>query len=266
MRYQHTEEFKQINGYEVGGAWYPRVTKILDIKSKPALDIFFKEMESYASAEAVRNRSAIEGSLMHEAIQGLFIGETKEIPVEVEAGVRAFQKFNEGKKIIFHPEFVERRIWSPRHRYAGTIDALAWVDGKFGVLDIKTSSGFYPEYNLQTAAYTTALQEFEVGRSLALPRDIETRWILRIDQRRVCLRCGATMREKGGRVKIRNAWQVRTVCAEHAHEWGAREGDVELKEFPPAHKDMKAFVAAKTLWEWENDYWLQKVGYVPKGS
>lgn len=266
MRYKDETEFKALNGYDVDGAWYPRVTRILEIKSKPALENFFKEMESYAAADEVKNKSAAEGSLMHEAIQNLLTGEPKYIPVEVEAGVTAFRQFNEQKKIEFHPEFVERRIWSSRHRYAGTLDALAWVDGKFGVLDIKTSTGFYPEYNLQTAAYVTALQEFEVMRALSLPRGIETRWILRIDQHRVCAACGATLREKGGRSKIRTPYSPgsakKMACPDGQHEWGEREGDVELKEFPFVYKDMKAFVAAKILWEWENDYWLGKIGYL----
>ena len=50
-------------------------------------------------------------------------------------------------------------------------------------------------------------------------------------------------------------------CGDEQDGGGALEGDVELKEFPNVYKDMKAFVAAKILWEWENDYWLQKIGY-----
>ncbi len=263
MWYQNETEFKSLNGYDVDGIWYPRVTKILEIKSKPALENFFKEMESYARADEVKNKSAAEGTLMHETIQNLLTGThpPRRIPAEVEPGVAAFQKFNDQRKIEFHPEFVERRLWSSRHRYAGTLDALAWVDGKFGVLDIKTSTGFYPEYNLQTAAYVTALQEFDVKRRLSLPRDIETRWILRIDQRRMCRKCSATLREKGGRAKIRNRL-AKAACRDEQHEWGEREGDVELKEFPFVHQDMKAFVAAKILWEWEHKYWLKKIGYV----
>lgn len=265
MWHKDETQFKALNGYDVDGTWYPRVTKILEIKSKPALENFFKEMESYARADEVKNKSAAEGSLMHETIQNLLTGLPKYIPAEVEPGVAAFQKFNEQKNIEFHPEFVERRIWSQRHRYAGTLDALAWVDGKFGVLDIKTSTGFYPEYNLQTAAYMTALQEFDVKRSLSLPRDIETRWILRIDQHRVCRQCDATLREKGGRAKIRSrrvGITAKTMCPDENHEWGEQKGDVELKEFPLVYKDMKAFVAAKILWEWEHDYWLRKIGYL----
>ena len=262
MYYKDAQEFKQLNGYMIDGLWYPRVTKILDIKSKPALDIFFKEMGTYESAEEVKNRSAVEGSLVHETVQKLLTGERVEIPKEIEPAVTAFQRFNEKKNIIFHKEYVERRIKSLRHRYAGTVDALATVDGKFGVLDIKTSTGFYPEYNLQTAAYMLALQEFPLRRELALSRDIETRWILRINQQSVCNVCEATLREKGGRKKIRQKKKNVFSCPDNAHEWGEREGDIEIKEFPYVYDDIKGFVAAKILWEWEHSFWLKRIGYI----
>ena len=267
MWYKNSGEFKSAMGHEVAGVWYPRVTKILDIKSKPGLEHFWKEMDSFASAQDVTNKSAAQGSLVHETIQGLVTGKLVAIPKEIEPSISAFQKFNEIRGIAFHPDFIERSLWSLRHRYSGTIDALATIDGKFGVLDIKTSTGFFPEYNLQTAAYVSALQEFSIKRTLSLPCDIETRWILRVNQHQVCRRCGATLREKGGRSKIRTGFQngkknSHPACTNGAHEWGALEGDVELKEFPYHYNDMKAFIAAKILWEWENGYWLKQVGYL----
>ena len=263
MWYKDAEHFKKMSGHEVNGAWYPRVTRILEIKAKPALDAFFKEMESYASAEAVKNKSAKEGTAMHEVIQKTAVGEAVEVPRELQSAVDAFQELQKTRGIAFHPEFIERSIWSSVNRYAGTIDALASIDGKFGVLDIKTSTGFYPEYNLQTAAYVAALREQEVKRVLALPQDIETRWILRVNQHKICKKCGATLREKGGREKIRaTKTNGIALCKAEEHEWGEREGDVELKEFPYIARDVKAFLAAKTLWEWDNNYWLRQIGYL----
>ncbi len=262
MRHLDGDDFKQKNGYQIEGAWFPRVTKILEIKSKPALENFFREMGSFESAEAVKNRSAEEGSLVHEAVQKLTIGEAFTVPEEIRPAVEAFEVFNKERKIFFHPQFVEQQVWSTRHRYAGTVDALAEIDGKFGVLDIKTSTGFYPEYNLQTAAYVEALREYETKRALSLPREIETRWILRIDQQKVCQRCASKLREKGGRSKVRNGKRNGFPnCPEGEHDWGKMIGEVELKEFPYFFRDIKAFLAAKTLWEWENNYWLRQIGY-----
>ncbi|MBI2023100.1 hypothetical protein HYT01_00865 [Candidatus Giovannonibacteria bacterium] len=269
MWYRDAEQFMKESGHNVNGQWFPRVTKILSIKSKPAIDMFMKEMESYAAAEEVKMRSAEEGTRVHEAIQKTAVGEPYMVTEEMRPVVEAFEEFNKTRNIFFHPEFVERSIWSGIHKYSGTVDALASIDGKFGVLDIKTSTGFYSDYNLQTAAYVLALQEREVKNSLALPKDIQTRWILRVDQVKNCMRCGSTLREKGGRNKVRTAWQGRNAApakncgsAHGDHFWGPTKGVVELREFPYPYRDIKAFLAAKTLWEWENDYWLRQIGYL----
>lgn len=262
MRYQDCDEFKNVNGYEINGVWYPRVTKILDIKAKPALDNFLKEVGSYASAEEIKNKSAEEGTLIHEIVQKVSQGADVVIPEHIRPAVSAFGAFYKKRGIVFHPEFIERRIWSPRYSYAGTVDALATIDGKFGVLDIKTSTGFYPEYNLQTAAYVYALREFDIKKELRLPCEIQTRWILRVNQHYACTKCASTLRRKGGRDKIRNKKGGGAACIDSEHLWGPLEGDIELREFPYIQRDMKAFMAAKVLWEWENNYWLRQVGYV----
>ncbi len=270
MWFKDAEHFKSVSGHEVNGVWFPRVTKILDVKAKPALEFFLKEMESYSAAEDIKNKSAEEGSLVHSVVQKVAVNEPVEIPKEIEPAVEGFRKFSGEKNIFFHPDFVERSIWSEKNRYAGTVDALCTIGGKFGVLDIKTSPSFYPEYNLQTAAYFSALNEFEVKRALSLPREVETRWILRINQHKVCSKCGATLREKGGRSKVRNGKSGTngsrpkgvSPCKAEEHNWGKVTGDIELKEYPYYFKDVRAFLAAKTLWEWENDYWLRQVGYL----
>lgn len=260
MRYTDTEHFKSICGYTINDIWYPRVTKILDVKSKPGLENFLREVGDYSSAQDVKDKSAAEGTVTHHIVQKLAVGENIEIPEEVRPAAQAFLKFQEERKIFFHKDFIEKQIWSIRHRYAGTVDALATIDGKFGVLDIKTSNGFYPEYNLQTAAYASALQEYQIKKTLSLPQDISTRWILRVTQQQICGACGAVLRKKGGRSKIRV--KGANSCSEDGHDWGELKGEVELREFPYFYKDIRAFVAAKVLWEWEYDYWLKKIGYI----
>lgn len=262
MWYKDAAAFKEDMGHDRDGVWYPRVTRILEVKSKPALDAFFREMGSYESAEEVKNKSAEEGSLVHEVVQKVATGQQVDVPKEIEPCVTAFQEFADRRGIFLHPDYIERPVISNKNRYTGTVDALAEIDGKFGVLDIKTATGFYREYNLQTAAYVSALQEHETKQTLSLPREIETRWILRINQHKICQECGSTLREKGGRNKIRNAKTVFPACSEDTHAWGDMEGDIELKEFPYYYDDIKAFLAAKTLWEWEHNYWLRQVGYL----
>ena len=55
MYYSNLEHFKGLSGYEIDGSWYPRVTKIIDIKAKPALYRFYAEMGNFNEGEAVKN-------------------------------------------------------------------------------------------------------------------------------------------------------------------------------------------------------------------
>ena len=248
--FRTADEFKENNGYTIDGNWYPRVTRIVSIKSKPGLSNFYNEV-GMAGAKAISAKSAEEGTLVHEVAEALLMGDTPEIPSSIAPAIAAFRSFMEQKEIEIPEGGVERRILHSEHRYAGTIDVLAKVNGKFGVLDIKTSRSIYRDYNLQTSAYVEALLD-------DFP-DIETRWILRIDQSERCAVCGATRRTKGGREKVHEA-RGGPSCA--AHEWCETEGIVEFQEFPDWKSDFEAFLGAKRLWEWENEFWLKKIGYL----
>lgn len=249
--FSNVEQFKEQSGYVIDGKWYPRVTKIVEIKSKPALYYFYGEAASYKAAKEITENSAKEGTLIHEVVEKLMIGEKPEIPGAIAPAVQGFLEFIENRNINVEPKFVEKRIFHPQHRYAGTIDTLALIDGKFGVLDIKTSQAIYRDYNLQTSAYLEALLD-------ELP-NLETRWILRIDQIHTCLKCGATMRPKGGRNKIRRGRKY--LCAAE-HQWSDLTGVTEIQEFPFWKEDFQAFLGAKKLWEWENARWLKEAGYL----
>jgi|SRR3989344_3098354 len=259
------KEFKKQCGYEIDGTWYPRVTKIVDIKSKPALYVFYGTV-GYNEGKEISRRSAEEGTAVHEAIEKIMMGEKPgDIPLSIAPSVRACIEFLKTTNIEVNPDHVERRIMNPEHRYAGTIDTLAKINGRFGVLDIKTSESVYRDYNIQTSAYMDALtREFN---------DLTTRWILRIDQNQTCKRCGATLRSKGGREKIKRAYgngrngfnnhyDIANSCPEGSHEWQEAKGIIELKEITtPWQEDFRGFLGAKQLWEWEYADWLRKIGY-----
>lgn len=249
--FRDEQSFKDACGYEIDGKWFPRVTKILDIKSKPALYRYYGDAKSYKAAQETTEKSAAEGTLVHEAVEKIFVGEKPLVDPSIAPAVTAFQEFLEKNHMQVDAENVERRIVNYDHRYAGTIDTLALIGGKFGVLDIKTSQAIYRDYNLQTSAYMDALKtDFP---------SLQTRWILRIDQIKTCFRCGSTLRPKGGREKIRRGRS--TACPLGMHEWGDLKGVIELQEFPLWKEDFQAFLGAKKLWEWENAGWLERIGY-----
>lgn len=251
--YKNVEEFKEQSGYTIDGIWYPRVTKIVSIKSKPALYYYYGEAKSYKAAQESTEQSAKEGTMIHEAVEGLLLNKNPEIPPLVAPAVASFLEFFHKNNIQVSAENVEKRIVNHDHRYAGTIDALAMIGGKFGVLDIKTSQAIYRDYNLQTSAYMDALKN-------QYP-ELATRWILKIDQIQTCNLCGSRKRIKGGREKIKLDWKNR-LAKNCVHEWSELRGDIELQEFPYWQDDFQAFLGAKRLWEWENDSWLKKVGYL----
>ncbi len=256
MSEQKLTEFKESGGYIIQNQWYPRVTKIVEIKAKPALYKFYGELKSFDEGEKIKELSASEGTLIHETVEAFLVGNTPAIPPSIAPAVNAFLRFAQQHNISADPDMVELRISHHGQRYAGTTDALAHIDGQFGVLDIKTSQSIYRDYNLQTAAYMAALiDDFPALR---------TRWILRIDQQRACMRCGATMRSKGGRDKIRLPWQygLKEIAQACPHEWSELQGEVELKEFPFWKPDYDAFLGAKKLWEWEHEDTLKRIGYL----
>jgi len=246
-------DFKEQCGYTIDDVWYPRVTKIVSIKAKPALYYYYGEAKSYKAAQEITEQSAKEGTMIHEAVEGLLLGSNPEIPDQIAPAVRSFSEFFEKNNITVTPDCVERRIVNYDHRYAGTVDAIALIGGKLGVLDIKTSQAIYRDYSLQTSAYMDALKnQF---------KNLETRWILRIDQVQYCNRCGARRRIKGGQEKIKIDWRNRSMktCE---HDWSPLTGDIELQEFPSWQNDFEAFLGAKKLWEWENESWLKAAGYL----
>ncbi len=252
LEFKTEQEFKEANGYTIDGAWYPRVTKIIGIKSKPALLRYYGDAVSFKAAKEATELAALEGTAVHEAVQKTLSGEKPFVDPAISPAVEAALKFVEQKNIQFDIKYIEKRVCNTKHRYAGTIDAVALIGGKYGVLDIKTSQAIYRDYNLQTSAYMDVL-------TTEIP-NLTTRWIFRIDQVKTCNQCRAILRVKGNRGKIRRGAGLS--CMNNMHSWGPLTGVCELQEMPEWKSDFEAFLGAKKLWEWDNEEWLKKIGYV----
>lgn len=252
MEYKNIEEFKMNAGYIINDIWYPRVTSIINIKAKPALYRYYASLPNYEAGEKIKQKSADEGTAVHEAIQAIMAGDSPVLTEDVRPVAEAFIKINEQIKIIVQKEHIEKRIINFDERYSGTVDAIAEINGKIGVLDIKTSKAIYRDYCLQTSAYMEPLR-YEIP-------EISTRWILRADQHQSCRKCGANKRTKGGNEKINFPWQ-NGFAKSCEHDWGVIKGEIEIQEFPDFMEDYSAFLGAKKLWEWEHIGWLKQIGY-----
>jgi len=116
-----------------------------------------------------KQKAASLGSAVHEWVEKWTHGENPVIPAEpyddfteedidkIVNGIMAFLKWvNEHNVKIVH---AEKLIYSKKHEYVGTLDAIAEVDGKLCVIDYKTSKGIYTEMRYQTIAYKKAYEE-----------------------------------------------------------------------------------------------------------
>jgi len=236
--------FKKSNGYEIEDGWYPRVTSICDIIAKPGLLKYYAEQKSFNIAQSNMVISANWGKLAHDIIEKKLAGKECGILPAILPSINAFERWLSRHKI--NALNFEETVLSKNFLYAGTFDVLAEIDGKLGILDLKTSTGIWDEYSLQTAAYVQAYNEKTCGKA-------KTRWILRVDQYQECEICGAKKRDKESVQRIRGG---KTNCQ---HYWGFLKGTYEFKELKDQKKDLKIFLHAKKLWEWSNRYWIGQV-------
>lgn len=176
---------------EDGTTRYPGVTGFLGIINKPALvpwakrealalveSALVKRLDGKRCAQVVLNKSWIDnvitdakkrpdqikdaaadlGTRAHAFIDKIIHGcEPEAIPPEIEAPVMAFKDWwkRSGIELVLG----DTKIASRTYGYGGSLDALGRRNGKYVILDWKTSTGIYAEYALQVAAYAQAFTE-----------------------------------------------------------------------------------------------------------
>lgn len=168
--------------YDIDGVEMPSVTTVLDTLSKgealinwavkQALDYVRLKRKDYADIEAlltdasanwrsVKDAAMDAGSETHRMIEAHVKGQ--EIPwqqavsQEARNSFFAFIQWEKSAKVTWLES--ERKVCSKVHGYAGTLDAIALIDGKRMVVDFKTSARIYNEYSMQIAAYKFAAEE-----------------------------------------------------------------------------------------------------------
>jgi hypothetical protein len=255
MQYNNLDWFKGKHGHEIGGFWIPRVTAITDIINKPALLKYYAQQENFEVAQALLRNSANWGIKTHATIESLLKGENISIDPQIAPSIDAFhQWFAKYSIVIADPEEdLEKLIFDPDNFYSGRMDALVEINGKLGILDVKTGTGIWEEHYLQTAAYLNAY-----NKTAPVQRKAEKRWILRVEQYQECLLCGAKKRIKSGTDVIKGG---KTYCT---HQFGPEKGIFEFKELPGTQRDVEAFLSAKELWEWYNKDSLKRISNYPK--
>lgn len=162
----------------------PSVTTALSIINKPALvnwaanmaadsiaealkpGVSYDELELQTIIEAGRKAhyqrktdAGLTGTFVHKWVEDYIKGKNPGMPVNknLQEAINRFLEWVNRHKVEFL--LSEQQIYSRKYNYTGTLDFICKIDGKMYVGDMKTSTGIYPEYLVQTAAYRQARTE-----------------------------------------------------------------------------------------------------------
>lgn len=144
---------KKNNIYLIESKKVPSVTTILDVLSKPGLEIWYGKL-GLSEANKQKNAAADFGSSVHSAIEAVYGDQTPHYEDTKLATVVANFKTWCDKNIQEWITF-EKAVFNDELKYAGTVDAYAILKGskKLVLVDFKTSKKVRDEYYLQVAAY-----------------------------------------------------------------------------------------------------------------
>lgn len=182
MKEKPTKKHKAHIRYKTAdGSIVPGVTTVLGILNKPALVKWANNLglQGVDVSRYVDDKADI-GTLAHAMITDALIGQktdlsdyTKNQIDLAENSVLSFWEWEKDHKIreVF---FVERPLVSEAHRFGGTLDIYAVVNGRREIIDLKTGAGIWPEHIYQVATLKVLLEEngFEVDgtRIVNIPR------------------------------------------------------------------------------------------------
>ncbi len=128
------------------------------------LDEVLKEAKTAYAKK--RDKASEQGTDIHSEIEGVikkWIEQNSGWPTDMATNLytdqtQKFITWASDNNVQFHES--EKRLYSPTHKFAGTVDFTCTMDGKRLVGDIKTTSGIYDlSPFLQVAAYRICLEE-----------------------------------------------------------------------------------------------------------
>lgn len=170
--------------YSVDGKVIPGSTSVLSILNKPALLYWSANMASdywkdnvkpgialdEMQIDSIYNRakrahtqkktdSATLGSYVHKFVEDYIKGHNPELPFndDMRGACERFLSWVKEHNVQFL--LSEQLVFSKSNLYAGTADFICKIDGKMYLGDLKTSSGIWDEYWMQTSSYLWARTE-----------------------------------------------------------------------------------------------------------
>lgn len=158
-----------VNGshfYECPNGTYPSVTTVL-YATRP--DSSVAKLEKWKRdvgpdvAKYIKDEAIRIGTEAHKLNECYLKGEAYDGPASLLAKAH-HRKFRSVLARLTDIRAVEMIVYSDRHRFAGTVDCIAWFNGAHHVIDYKTKrktqrSEWMEEYMTQMAGYAIAYEE-----------------------------------------------------------------------------------------------------------
>ena len=154
-----------------------------------------------SGADRLRSAGRDLGSKAHNTIEALCVGSDVEIEEEVAHHVKGWQEWLQAfrvKRFVL----IEFTVWSHKHGYAGTGDALVeHHDGTWTLLDYKTGKDVHEDAAMQLIALARADAIVTTDGEFPMPK---------VDRLGV-LHLPAPVLTPGGRQSVRGKWSYRDI-------------------------------------------------------
>lgn len=141
--------------------WAKRETAACAVRNLPLLTTMVNDGGPEAATKWLsaipdyqRETAAELGTLIHAMAEALHRKQDIEVTPETEPFVTAYLRW----RAVYKPRVLnaEYMVYSEAHRYGGTADMAAVINGETWLIDIKTGKGAYAETGLQLAALHNA--------------------------------------------------------------------------------------------------------------
>ena len=168
---------------------YASVTEALGVLRKIGLEMWFK-FNTLEYCNKASGKGKVVGTDIHKAIENYMLtGQAtveSQYPDEVTCALHSFVKFRKDYP-HFKLQLSEQALTSEIHKFNGTIDCIAEIDGMPVILDWKSGEAkkkecpiIYDEYKYQVSAYVHLYNEINPGKF------IDTAIIVSIAKDKVC--------------------------------------------------------------------------------
>ncbi len=144
-------------GYQLDGQKLPRVSTILQTLAKPGLEQW-RQRVGVEEAKRISAEATTLGSAIHAATEAWDRDAKRPTDATLRPYVDAYRTWR--AQYVAEVVSIERVVWSPTLKYAGTLDRLYRMrDNRLLLGDIKSGKTVDGLYRAQLSAYALALEE-----------------------------------------------------------------------------------------------------------